>query len=207
MHRTTMLLLALALLLVTASAAMARTDRQILTGWFTQRGHHLENLRIAGNWALATASWKTDGGGMVLFRKSAPGWEMIQSGGGAMDCGNLDTLGVPSSVWPKLMPSQVGRDRVASGRAEPGWGWLSTRPLDSSDLQYTSDWEWTLARNEVFARHGRIFQDPMLRAYFSARSWYRPDPGYSDARLTRLERANIDKIAAWQKTHPPKYLR
>lgn len=207
MRLSRVLVLALALLLGTAAAAFARGDRQILTDWFRQRGHHLENLRIAGDWALGTASWKTEGGGMVLFHKSTPGWQMIQSGGGAMDCGNLDALGVPSSAWARLLPGEPGRDRIRAARAEPNWDWLSTRLLEQDELRYLSDWELTLARNEIFARHGRIFQDPLLRAYFSVRTWYRADPTYTEGRLTRTERANVDRIAAWQAAHPPRYLR
>lgn len=202
-----LMLLALALLLTTSTTAFARTDRQILSDWFRERGHTLEDLRIAGDWALGTASWKTDGGGMVLFRKTPQGWEMLQSGGGAMDVTNLDQLAVPSAVWGKLIPGQPGRDRVAAARAEPTWVYLSRTLVSQDDLRYQTDWELTLARNEIFARHGRVFQDPMLRAYFGARRWYRPDPRYTDARLTRVERANVDRIAAWQAAHPPKYLR
>lgn len=31
-----------------------------------------------------------------------------------------------------------------------------------------------LARNEIYARHGYIFQDPMISTYFNAQSWYQP---------------------------------
>lgn len=202
-----LMLLALALLLTTSTAAFARTDRQILTDWFRERGHTLGDLRIAGDWALGTASWKTDGGGMVLFHKSRQGWEMVQSGGGAMAVTNLDQLDVPRSVWAKLLPGEPGLDGLAAVRAEPTWVYLSRAPVSDDDLRYQTDWELTLARNEVFARHGRVFQDPRLRAYFAARTWYRPDPRYTDARLSRVESANVAKIAAWQAAHPPKYLR
>lgn len=144
---------------------------------------------------------------MVLFHKSARGWEMVESGGGVMDVTLLDGLGVPESAWSKLLPEGLGRDRVVEARAEPTWRHLSMTLLTDDDLRSYSDWELTLARNEVFARHGRIFQDPMLHAYFAKRRWYRPDPSYADARLTRVERANVDKMAAWQKAHPPEYLR
>ena len=32
--------------------------------------------------------------------------------------------------------------------------------------------ELRIARNELYARHGRIFNDGGLQAYFESRSWY-----------------------------------
>ena len=37
-----------------------------------------------------------------------------------------------------------------------------------------TDWEIRVARNEIYARHGRIFSDPDLNAYFRSQSWYTP---------------------------------
>lgn len=34
--------------------------------------------------------------------------------------------------------------------------------------------ELRLARNETYARHGYIFKDPALKAYFEAKAWYTP---------------------------------
>ena len=49
-----------------------------------------------------------------------------------------------------------------------------------------------LARNEIYARHGHIFKDPDLRAYFSARSWYAPLA--KETPLSAVERYNVDLI-------------
>ena len=55
-----------------------------------------------------------------------------------------------------------------------------------------------LMRNEVFAKHGRPFQDPLLKAYFESRPWYRANSGYSDALLTERERRNAGFIQQYQ---------
>lgn len=34
--------------------------------------------------------------------------------------------------------------------------------------------ELSIARNEIYARHGRRFADPFLYAVFSRKSWYKP---------------------------------
>lgn len=47
-----------------------------------------------------------------------------------------------------------------------------TRKLKRSDLAGLSKEELRLARNEIYARHGRLFQDPALQDYFDSQSWY-----------------------------------
>jgi hypothetical protein len=48
-----------------------------------------------------------------------------------------------------------------------------------------------LLRNGSYARHGYPFRSADLQTYFSTRPDYRPDPGYTDDRLTANDRANI----------------
>jgi hypothetical protein len=50
-----------------------------------------------------------------------------------------------------------------------------------------------IARNEIFARHGRRFSSPDLQAHFNAQDWYRP----SDAEivLNSWEIRNVNKLA------------
>ena len=50
---------------------------------------------------------------------------------------------------------------------------------DSSDRYYTKDelreyssYDLWIARNEIFARHGRGFSDPDLQEYFNNKTWY-----------------------------------
>ena len=69
-----------------------------------------------------------------------------------------------------------------------------------SELQPLSKHELTLARNEIFARYGRGFNDPDIRQYFESKSWYRqrytadefdallPSP------LSPIEQQNVDTI-------------
>lgn len=51
-----------------------------------------------------------------------------------------------------------------------------------------------LARNEIFARHGRMFVSDDLQAYFGARDWYEPVPG--EPELSEVEAANVRLIHA-----------
>ncbi len=70
----------------------------------------------------------------------------------------------------------------------------STRYLTEADLAGLSDWELLLARNEIYARHGRQFDDPDIRAYFESKSWYNgtiaPD-AFDASVFNQYEKANI----------------
>ncbi len=48
----------------------------------------------------------------------------------------------------------------------------NVRVMSKSELaEYSTDSLW-IARNEIFARHGRGFKDPYLQEYFNSKSWY-----------------------------------
>ncbi len=65
----------------------------------------------------------------------------------------------------------------------------SVRDLYAEDLR--------ILRNEIYARHGRIFSAPKskdLQKYFEAQQWYKPDPEFKDDQLTETEFKNIALI-------------
>jgi hypothetical protein len=68
----------------------------------------------------------------------------------------------------------------------------SNRRLGPADLAGLSPGQLKIARNEIFARHGRIFLGPALQEYFSRQPWYSPRQGA--VRLTPLEASNVALI-------------
>jgi hypothetical protein len=46
-------------------------------------------------------------------------------------------------------------------------------------------------RNGIFAFYGRTFDSEEWRAFFAKKSWYKPDPAFTEARLSAIARANI----------------
>jgi hypothetical protein len=68
----------------------------------------------------------------------------------------------------------------------------SRRRLTQSDVSGLSRLQIRLARNEIFARHGRPFQDPRLRRHFERYSWYAPRPG--PISLSPVEQANVSLL-------------
>ncbi len=83
-----------------------------------------------------------------------------------------------------------------------------TRSVSDSDLAGMSLAELRIARNEIYARHGRQFKDPLLNQWFYSKTWYlnisnkyspqsfdaiRPSP------LSSLELANANYILEYEK--------
>ena len=65
----------------------------------------------------------------------------------------------------------------------------SLRRLAPREVAGLSPAQLRMARNEIFARHGRPFRDPQLRAHFERYPWYRPRPGA--IALNAVEQANL----------------
>lgn len=65
--------------------------------------------------------------------------------------------------------------------------------LDESDLKGLSKDDLRLARNEIYARHGYVFQSKELQNYFGSQSWYEPNPSF-DGKMTKWEKHNIELI-------------
>ena len=75
------------------------------------------------------------------------------------------------------------------------------RRLTEADLEGLSHQQLCLARNEIYARHGRIFQTPQIAAYFEAQSWYHgtvPGASFDNNTLSPIEHANADFLANYE---------
>jgi hypothetical protein len=72
------------------------------------------------------------------------------------------------------------------------------RFLNDADLKDMPAVELRIARNEIFARHGRFFKDQTLANYFSQFSWYQPNA--VEVPLSNLEETNIKTIETMERT-------
>lgn len=78
----------------------------------------------------------------------------------------------------------------------------SSEYLTMSDLEGFSQDDCRMARNELYARHGRRFDDPNLQAYFDALDWYEGTIAPSDfdeSVMNEYEIANRDLIVQYEK--------
>lgn len=73
--------------------------------------------------------------------------------------------------------------------------------LSESDYEGLTIEECRIAVNEIYARHGRLFNDPMLQNYFDACSWYsgsiEPDD-FTEDMLNDIEIANLAILSNYQ---------
>ena len=76
-----------------------------------------------------------------------------------------------------------------------------TRRLVYADISGLSKEELRLARNEIYARHGRQFKDEKLQAYFNSKTWYHEItklPLGTELQLSEVEQINIDFIQSYE---------
>lgn len=75
------------------------------------------------------------------------------------------------------------------------------RLIGREDLMNLSPEQCKMARNEIYARHGRKFKDAALQSYFDSCPWYsgriEPD-SFSDSYLSEVEKKNRDTIVAFE---------
>jgi len=75
---------------------------------------------------------------------------------------------------------------------------LSAREIDGRELEGLFPEDARRLRNEIFARHGRKFKDPILQSYFASQDWYHADPKFDLKSLTATEKKNVATIQAYE---------
>ncbi|HKP38649.1 MAG TPA: YARHG domain-containing protein [Pyrinomonadaceae bacterium] len=76
---------------------------------------------------------------------------------------------------------------------------ISLKPITRALLQGLFVEDVRKMRDEIYARHGKVFKDPWTQKYFASLDWYKADPKYTDASLSAVERQNLVTIAAYEK--------
>lgn len=91
-------------------------------------------------------------------------------------------------------------------RDEEYYPQTAKRPLKEDELKNMNQTDLSIARNEIFARHGRMFEDPFLQAVFKRKTWY--EPRYDGAQFVSLqpellneyEKANLKKMVEYEES-------
>lgn len=92
----------------------------------------------------------------------------------------------PTNLGPaEYAAQQAAAQQAAAQQAAQSAGYdlnkVNDWVLPDSDRRYYSEAELAglsksqlrIARNEIYARHGRTFSDPLLQGYFNSKAWYR----------------------------------
>jgi hypothetical protein len=76
---------------------------------------------------------------------------------------------------------------------------LGATPITRSLLEGLFAEDASQMRQEIYARHGKVFKEPWLQKYFASFDWYKADPTFSDVSLSEIEKRNIATIQAYEK--------
>ena len=82
---------------------------------------------------------------------------------------------------------------------------LATNEISSGMLTGLFIEDLRVLRNEIYARHGRIFKDKELQKYFSEQPWYKPNADFKDEMLSEKEYKNLAVIREAEETSLSKF--
>lgn len=113
-----------------------------------------------------------------------------------------DTIRETQTIVQQQVPAQTTQAPAPTTRPQAparvnatGQGlypFASTRRLSASELYGYSARQLKIMRNEIYARHGYIFQTADMKNYFAAQPWYTPVS--RNVRLSSIEQANVATI-------------
>lgn len=111
---------------------------------------------------------------------------------------NLKSLTCKFALKKKVVPSSTAASTSkSSGYILPG---SNRKYYSAGTIKKMSAYKLRLARNEIYARHGYIFEDAGLRKYFVAKTWYKPrKKNVSDRSLNKFEKKNIKLLQKYEK--------
>ena len=111
---------------------------------------------------------------------------------------NVDESVAPVSVAqpeePEAEEAEVGEDGFIFPNSD-------TEYLSKADLEGLTKEECQIARNEIYARHGRKFKDEALQKHFDSCDWYEgtiSPSKFSESVLSDIEIANRDLIVEYE---------
>jgi hypothetical protein len=98
-----------------------------------------------------------------------------------------------------MAAAQKSEDEAVNALTQPDYIFpeSSTRCLTGGDLLVADPSMLRLARNEIYARHGRKFDAADLQEYFNSKSWYHAETTPADFKedvLNDMEKKNLDLI-------------
>lgn len=107
------------------------------------------------------------------------------------------TFSVPAQTKAASLDGTPNYTVNYSGTEEPS-GYLFPESSDIKFQGFSSEleaWVYQYGVNEIYARHGYIFQTPEVAALFSSKSWYTPDSSFNESVFSETEKYNIDFLS------------
>ncbi len=131
----------------------------------------------------------------------------VGSDGAAEKEGNLVRTDVPAFMGGGSTKEETNVTPVEEGdSSEYMLPESSTRVYDASELEGMSDHDLFVARNEIYARHGYVFEAGELSEYFESKSWYHPTDVFNEGDITEIERQNVSLILSIEQSRGSQYV-
>lgn len=154
---------------------------------------------------IKSVMFDTSGGqGAWSKRWSYYGYDSLDALYAAVVTSNLDSYNHEDNINGTTSSTDSAAKTENKSIAEKE-GWIfadsNTILLTESDLADLSAEECKIARNEIYARHGRKFKDPFLQSYFNSCEWYQGTveaDNFNEQNLNETELANRNLIAAYE---------
>lgn len=108
--------------------------------------------------------------------------EVTPSEGASVQRGDTVSIVVSQGARPEETqapePTDAASSRTPSSSTEKTGGYVlsgsDSRYIDKSEVSSMDERTMTIALNEIYARHGRIFTTPYLVDHFNSKTWYEP---------------------------------
>jgi hypothetical protein len=113
-----------------------------------------------------------------------------------------DGLYIPSSnnsTTVKPISSSSVSSTVSAGLNDYVINDSNKREISKSELTSLTPWQLKVARNEIYARHGRLFVHEDLQCYFRSKNWYSENTDFNISLLSSIENKNITTIQNYEK--------
>ena len=113
-------------------------------------------------------------------------------------------LGLGIGAYFVFFNKKSGKEEVQketeSNQTIPGsYPYASQRLLTDEDVRNLSQYNLRIMRNEIYARHGFIFQNTEMKNYFSTQPWYSPLNNDVNGILSVIEKKNIEFIKRYER--------
>ncbi len=166
-----------------------------------------------GNVTVDTNDYDTPNNRFTIDSKVGSGWfgtkswyyygyESLDALYKAVVTSNLDAYNHEDNIDESAAPIEEVKEPEFEENADYVLPNSDSELITEADLEGFDAEKCKIARNEIYARHGRKFKDEELQAYFDSKDWYEgtidPDD-FQESALSDIEIKNKDVIVNYEK--------
>lgn len=141
----------------------------------------------AAYYTFSNDGYGNSGNGVLTFKGRDIEWKSVVN---REEADYYDVSKVKNSTDDRMLQNETAEPAEETSESQEDQEYIlpdsSDTYLTKEDLEGLTQEELRIARNEIMARHGRIFNDPELAAYFESKDWYEGtvDPETFDSQMT-----------------------